>query len=41
MFADRIRTVDIVWKQFPAREMARGGWIEVPHKGDVFAIAKD
>jgi HTH-type transcriptional regulator / antitoxin HigA len=31
---------DLVWKQFPAREMAKRGWFDVPHKGDVHQLAR-
>jgi len=32
---------DVVWKQFPAREMAKRGWFDVPRKGDVYKLARD
>lgn len=32
---------DVVWKQFPAREMAKRGWFNVPRKADVFEKARD
>lgn len=32
---------DVVWKQFPAREMAKRGWFDVPRKGDVYQLARD
>ena len=32
---------DIVWKQLPAREMARRGWFDLPRKADVYALARD
>lgn len=32
---------DIVWKQFPAREMARRGWFDMPRKADVYERARD
>ncbi len=32
---------DVAWKQFPAREMAKRGWFDVPRKGDVFQLARD
>lgn len=32
---------EIVWKQFPAREMAKRGWFDVPRKADVFERARD
>ncbi|WP_081636430.1 XRE family transcriptional regulator [Methylobacterium sp. 285MFTsu5.1] len=32
---------DIVWKQLPAREMARRGWFDLPRRADVFALARD
>ena len=32
---------DIVWKQFPAREMAKRGWFDVPRKADVYDKARD
>lgn len=32
---------DVVWKQFPAREMAKRGWFDVPRKGDVYELARD
>jgi HTH-type transcriptional regulator / antitoxin HigA len=32
---------DVVWKQFPAREMAKRGWFDVPRKGDVYTLARD
>ncbi|MDY8110923.1 XRE family transcriptional regulator [Fulvimarina sp. 2208YS6-2-32] len=31
---------DVVWKQLPAREMARRGWFDVPRKGDVHQLAR-
>ena len=32
---------DVVWKQFPAREMAKRGWFDVPRNGDVYQLARD
>ena len=32
---------DVVWKQFPAREMARRGWFDVARKADVFEKARE
>lgn len=32
---------DVVWKQFPAREMAKRGWFEMPRKADIFEKARD
>lgn len=32
---------DVMWKQFPAREMAKRGWFDVPRKGDVHKLARD
>lgn len=32
---------DVVWKQFPAREMARRGWFDVPRKADIFERVKE
>lgn len=32
---------DVVWKQFPAREMAKRGWFDVPRKGDIYELARD
>lgn len=32
---------EVVWKQFPAREMAKRGWFDVPRKGDVHKLARD
>ena len=32
---------DVVWKQFPAREMAKRGWFDVPRKGDVYQLARE
>ena len=32
---------DVVWKQFPAREMAKRGWFEMPRKADIFEKACD
>lgn len=32
---------DIVWKQFPAREMAKRGWFDVPRKSDIHHLARD
>lgn len=32
---------DVVWKQFPAREMAKRGWFDVPRRGDVHQLARD
>ncbi|WP_339950034.1 XRE family transcriptional regulator [uncultured Albimonas sp.] len=32
---------DVVWKQFPAREMAKRGWFDVPRKSDVHQLARD
>lgn len=32
---------DVVWKQFPAREMAKRGWFDVPRKSDVHKLARD
>lgn len=32
---------DVVWKQFPAREMAKRGWFDVPHKSDVYQLARN
>jgi HTH-type transcriptional regulator/antitoxin HigA len=32
---------EVVWKQFPAREMARRGWFDVPRKADVFEKARE
>lgn len=32
---------DIVWNQFPAREMARRGWFDVPRKGDIYQLARE
>jgi HTH-type transcriptional regulator/antitoxin HigA len=32
---------DIVWKHFPAREMAKRGWFDVPRKADVYELARD
>ena len=33
--------VDNMVEQFPAREMARRGWFDVPRKADVFELARD
>lgn len=32
---------DVVWKQFPAREMAKRGWFDVPRGSDVYHLARD
>ncbi len=32
---------DVVWKQFPAREMAQRGWFDAPRKSDVHQLARD
>ena len=32
---------EVVWKQFPAREMAKRGWFDVPRKADVYERARD
>lgn len=32
---------DIAWKQFPAREMAKRGWFDVPRKSDVYQLARN
>ncbi len=32
---------DVMWKQLPAREMAKRGWFDVPRKGDVYELARD
>lgn len=32
---------DVVWKLFPAREMAKRGWFDVPRKSDVYQLARD
>lgn len=32
---------DVAWKQFPAREMARRGWFDMPRKADVYERARD
>ena len=32
---------DVEWKQFPAREMAKRGWFNVPYKGDINKLARD
>jgi HTH-type transcriptional regulator/antitoxin HigA len=32
---------DVVWKQFPAREMAKRGWFDVPRRSDVYQLARD
>ncbi|SFD70174.1 HTH-type transcriptional regulator / antitoxin HigA [Methylobacterium sp. 13MFTsu3.1M2] len=32
---------DVVWKQLPAREMARRGWFDLPRKADVHELARD
>lgn len=32
---------DVVWRQFPAREMAKRGWFDVPRNADVFQKARD
>lgn len=32
---------DVVWKQLPAREMAKRGWFDVPRKGDVHQLARE
>lgn len=32
---------DVVWKQFPAREMAKRGWFDVPRKSDVHQLARE
>lgn len=32
---------DVVWKQLPAREMAKRGWFDVPQKSDVYQLARD
>ena len=32
---------DVVWKQFPAREMAKRGWFDVPRKSDVYQLARN
>ncbi len=32
---------ELVWKQFPAREMAKRGWFDVPRRGDVYQLARD
>lgn len=32
---------EVVWKQFPAREMARLGWFDLPRKADVFEKARE
>lgn len=32
---------DVVWTQFPAREMAKRGWFDVPNKGDVYQLARN
>lgn len=32
---------DVVWKQFPAREMAKRGWFDVPRKSNVYQLARD
>lgn len=32
---------EVVWKQFPAREMAKRGWFDVPRKSDVYQLARD
>jgi len=32
---------DVVWRQFPAREMAKRNWFDVPQKGNVYQLARD
>lgn len=32
---------DVVWKQFPAQEMAKRGWFDVPRKADVHQLARN
>lgn len=32
---------DVVWKQIPAREMAKRGWFDVPRRSDVYQLARD
>lgn len=32
---------DVVWTQFPAREMAKRGWFDVPSKSDVNQLARN
>lgn len=32
---------EVVWKQFPVREMARRGWFDVPRRADIFEKARD
>ena len=32
---------DVVWKQFPAREMAKRGWFDMPRKADVYERARE
>ena len=32
---------DVVWKQFPAREMAKRGWFDVPRNSDVYQLARN
>lgn len=32
---------DVVWRQFPAREMASRGWFDVPRRADVFEKVRD
>lgn len=32
---------DVVWKQFPAREMAKRGWFDIPRGADIFDRVKD
>ena len=32
---------DVVWRQFPAREMAKRGWFDMPRKADVYERARD
>ncbi len=32
---------DVVWKQLPAREMAKRGWFDVPRRADVYQLARN
>ena len=32
---------DVVWKQFPAREMAKRGWFDMPRRADVYERARE
>ena len=32
---------DVLWRQFPAREMTKRGWFDVPRKSDVYQLARE